>query len=89
MTEFKEISDYSNGTFRPSMNLTRVQAIVMNTHFIGMPKLVINIKDQGFNDERHSSFSYKEIAVVSSDGIINGKRISIQPRKSYVLKRLE
>jgi len=73
LTELKVISGYADGTFRPSTKLTRAQAVVMIMRSIGMPDSSFYIYDPGFNDVKPSSFGYKEIAVASQAGIINGK----------------
>ena len=73
LTELKVINGFADGTFRPSVNLTRAQAVVMIMRSIGMPESEIYIKDPGFYDVNKSSFGYKEIAVASGEGIINGK----------------
>ncbi|MBA9026704.1 S-layer homology domain-containing protein [Peribacillus huizhouensis] len=73
LTELKVISGYLDGTFRPSVKLTRAQAVVMIMRSIGMPESDYNIKDPGFYDVKPTSFGYKEIAVASGAGIINGK----------------
>lgn len=73
LTQLKVINGYKDGTFRPSVKLTRAQAVVMIMRSIGMPENVWNLKDPGFHDVMQSSFGYKEIAVAVSAGIINGK----------------
>lgn len=79
LTEQKVINGYNDGTFRPSVKLTRAQAVVMIMRSIGMPETPI--KDPGFHDVSSSSFGYKEIAYAVSAGIINGKStIKFDPR---------
>lgn len=73
LTELKVINGYSDDTFRPSMKLTRAQAVVMIMRSIGMPESVAHLKDPGFYDVMQSSFGYKEILVASTAGIISGK----------------
>lgn len=73
LTELKVINGYSDGTFRPSVKLTRAQAVVMIMRSIGMPESESNIINPGFYDLKQSSFGYKEIAVAWRAGIISGK----------------
>lgn len=73
LTDLKIINGYTDGTFRPSVKLSRAQAVVMIMRAIGMPKSDINLADPGFHDVTRSSFGYKEIAVATAAGIINGK----------------
>lgn len=73
LTELKVINGFADGTFRPSMKLTRAQAVVMIMRSIGMPESMSYIQDPGFSDVKQSSFGYKEILVASNAGIINGK----------------
>lgn len=73
LTQLEVINGYNDGTFRPSVKLTRVQAVVMIMRAIGMPESNSFIKDPGFEDVRPSKFGYREIAVATSAGIISGK----------------
>lgn len=73
LTGLKVINGYPDGTFRPSVKLTRAQAVVMIMRSIGMPESDWGIKDPGFHDVMQLSFGYREIAVASGAGIINGK----------------
>ncbi len=71
LTKKKVINGYNDGTFRPSVLLTRAQAVVMIMRSIGMPET--ELKDSGFNDVSPTSFGYKEISYAVGAGIINGK----------------
>lgn len=71
LTQLKVINGYNDGTFRPSIKLTRAQAIVMIMRSIGMPEY--QMKDPGFKDVSPSTFGYKEIAYAVGAEIINGK----------------
>lgn len=73
LTELKVINGFSDGTFRPSVKLTRAQAVVMIMRSLGMPDSVWHLKDPGFYDVLQSGFGYKEILVASNAGIISGK----------------
>ncbi|GKV68890.1 hypothetical protein NCCP2716_13880 [Sporosarcina sp. NCCP-2716] len=73
LTEAGVISGYPDGTFRPSANLTRAQAVVMIMRAIGMSEWAGLTKDPGFHDVSPKSFGYLEIAVATEAGIINGK----------------
>ncbi|MFC6037831.1 S-layer homology domain-containing protein [Paenisporosarcina macmurdoensis] len=71
LTEQKVISGFKDGTFRPSVKLTRAQAVVMIMRAIGMPETPV--ENPGFLDVSTTTFGYKEIAYAVSLGIINGK----------------
>jgi len=71
LTEQKVISGYKDGTFRPSVKLTRAQAVVMIMRAIGLPETPV--KNPGFLDVSSTTFGYKEISYAVSLGIINGK----------------
>lgn len=73
LTQLGIINGYNDGTFRPSVKLTRAQAVVMIMRAIGMPETDRFIKDPGFYDVSPSKFGYREIAVATSAMIISGK----------------
>ena len=71
LTEQKVINGYDDGTFRPSVKLTRAQAVVMIMRSIGMPDT--DLKNPGFQDVNSKTFGYEAIAYAVDLGIINGK----------------
>lgn len=64
------ISGYSDGTFRPSQDITRGQAAKIMTNALGLDTK--NVKDPGFKDVSKSYPFYGEIAALVNAGIIKG-----------------
>ena len=73
LTEQKVISGYTDGTFRPTVKLTRAQAVVMIMRSKGMPSTTVPVDDPKFSDVSPTTFGYKEISYAVSLNIINGK----------------
>ncbi|GEM_PF-6927613 len=73
LTEAGVISGYKDGTFRPSTELSRAQAVVMIMRAVRMPDSDRFIKDPGFQDVKPTTFGYREIKYATAAGIINGK----------------
>jgi hypothetical protein len=65
------ISGFPNGTFKPQMTLTRVQAAIMIQRALDLP--VDRVKDPGFTDVPKTYASFGSIAAVAEAGIMLGR----------------
>lgn len=70
--ENKIIGGYSDGTFKPSNNLTRSNFVIMLWKWAGKPGIKKGAQPKSFKDVPSSNAAYKAVQWASSYGIIGG-----------------
>ncbi|QDP41589.1 S8 family serine peptidase [Radiobacillus deserti] len=73
LAEHGIIKGYSDGTFKPRNNVTRLQAVQMILNQLGIDPETTPAPNPGFTDVNESSYGYKAVAVAYDMGIIKGK----------------
>ncbi|MBM7577808.1 S-layer homology domain-containing protein [Jeotgalibacillus terrae] len=71
LEEQEILSGYNDGTFRPTAELSRLQAVQMLIREIGVD--TEDVSDPGFTDLHPDSYGYEEVAAAVELGIISGK----------------
>ncbi|WP_203363359.1 S-layer homology domain-containing protein [Bacillus sp. REN10] len=79
LTENKVIGGYSDGSFRPQEQLTRIQAIILMAKALKLD--LSNRPNPGFKDVPPSHASYKYVAAVMDAGVFPKKSNYLEPYK--------
>ncbi|PAQ13806.1 hypothetical protein CD798_13340 [Bacillaceae bacterium SAOS 7] len=79
LTENKVINGYTDGTFRPQEQLTRVQAMILMAKALNLD--LSNRPNPGFKDMPPSHGSYKYVAAVMDEGLFPKKSNYLDPYK--------
>ena len=67
------IQGFPDGTFKPTNNVTRLQAVQMILNGLGVDVENYNAPDPGFDDVNPNSYGYEYIAAAVDIGFIKGK----------------
>lgn len=79
LTDNKVINGYTDGTFRPQEDLTRVQAMTLMAKVLKLN--LSNRPNPGFKDITPSHGSYKYVAAVMDEGLFPKKSHYLDPYK--------